>query len=263
MFPLKSYLSTMPYYQQIKIEELNFRQTQVFKDKQMAYERNLLVSSLKLTKLGSVQEDIISKDAQIPRQIAEKALKKFCGEELIQRRNGVVEASFNQRIKIAIQAIKLGADFEKVCSFLDWSEFENIATVAVEANNFVVKRGFRFAWSGRRWEIDVLGFKESVVVCVDCKHWHHGWRRAAIVKAAGEQVKRTAALANALPILHEKIGLANWKETVLVPIVLSLYLGPLKFYEKTPIVPILQVQNFLNEFLANINQLTHFFPSID
>jgi len=228
----------------------------------MVHERTLLVSSLKLTKFGPVQEDLISKDAHIPRQIAEKILEKLCNEGLIQRENRVVEASLNQRIKMAIQAIKLGADFEKVCSFLDWREFENIATVAFEANHFAVKKGFRFTESRRRWEIDILGFKESVVACVDCKHWHHGWRKAATIKAVEAQVKRTEALANALSMLHEKIGLANWKETVLIPIVLSLYPSPLKFYKKTPIVPILQLQNFLSEFLAYVDQLTHFFPRI-
>jgi len=50
----------------------------------MVHERNLLASSLKLTKFGPVQEDLISKDAQIPRQIAEKILKKLCNEGLIQ-----------------------------------------------------------------------------------------------------------------------------------------------------------------------------------
>jgi hypothetical protein len=228
----------------------------------MTWERNLLVSTLKLTKLGPVQEDLIRKDAQTPREITEKTLKKLCNEGLIQREPQIIEASLNQRVKIAIQAIKLGADFEKVCSFLDWGEFENIAAVAFEANHFVVKRGFRFTGSGRRWEIDILGLKESVVACVDCKHWHHGWRSAATMKAVEAQVKRTEALANALPMLHEKIGLANWKETTLIPIILSLYPSPLKFYKKTPIVPILQLQNFLSEFLAYTNQLTHFFPPI-
>lgn len=249
-------------FEPAEIEEFNFRQTQVLKDSQMTFERNLLVSSLKLTRSGPIQENLISKDAQIPQQIAEKILKKLWNEKLIQRENKVVEASLNQRIKIAIQATKLGADFEKVCSFLDWSEFENIATAAFEANYFFVKKGFRFAGSGRRWEIDILGFKESVVACVDCKHWHHGWRRAATIKAVEAQVKRTEALANVLPLLHEKIGLTNWKKVVLVPIVLSLYPGPLKFYEKTPIVPILQLQNFLSEFSAYLNELTHFFPCI-
>lgn len=225
------------------------------------HERNLLVSSLKLTKFGPIQDDLISKDAQIPWQIAEKILNKICNEGLIQRDNGVVEVTSNQRIKIAIQAIKLGADFEKVCSFLDWSEFENIATAAFEANCFAVRRGFRFAESGRRWEVDILGFREPVVACVDCKHWHHGWRRAATIKAVEAQVIRTKALANALPTLHQKLGLANLKETILVPIVLSLYPGPLKFYKKTPIVSILQLQNFLSEFIAHVNQITHFFPS--
>jgi len=226
----------------------------------MAYERNLLVSILKLTKFGPVQEDLIRKDAQIPREIAEKTLKKLACEGLIQRATRIIEVSLDQRIKIAIQSIKLGADFEKVCSFLDWSEFENIATVAFEANHFTVKRGFRFASCGRRWEIDILGFKESVVVCADCKHWHHGWRSATTIKAVEAQVKRTEALAKVLPMLHEKIELADWEETVLIPIILSLYPSPLKFYEKTPIVPILHLQNFLSELLAHIDQLVHFFP---
>jgi hypothetical protein len=223
-------------------------------------ERNVLVSFLKLTKFGPIQEDLVSKDAHVPRGITEKILKKLYNKGLIQRNGALVEASLDQRIEIAIQAMKLGADFEKVCGFLDWSEFENIAATAFEANYFFVKRGFRFIGYGRRWEIDILAFKESVVVCADCKHWHHGWRRAATIKAVKAQVKRTEALATALPMLHEKIGSANWKKAVLVPLVLSLYPSPLKFYEKTPIVPILQLKNFLNEFSAHTNQLAHFSP---
>jgi len=225
----------------------------------MTYERKILTSFLRLTKSGPVQEDLVSKDAQIPRQITEKMLKKLYDEGLVERKKGIIEASLDQRIKIAIQAIKFGADFERVCSFLDWGEFENIATAAFEANYFMVKRGFRFTASGRRWEIDIVGFKESVVACVDCKHWHHGFRTAATIKAVEAQVKRTEALANALPTLHDKIGLKNWKNSILIPIILSLYPSPLKFYEKTPIVPILQLQNFLNEFSAYTDQLTHFF----
>jgi len=228
----------------------------------MALERKILVSTLKLTRLGAVQEDIMSKDAHIPRQITGRILTKFYNEGLIQLKNGVVEASLNQRITMAIQAIKLGADFEKVCSLLEWSEFENIAVAAFKANYFAVKRGFRFTASGRRWEIDILGLKESVIACVDCKHWHHGWQRAVTIKAVEAQVKRTEALAKALPMLHEKIGLANWEKAVLIPVILSLYPGPLKFCEKTPIVPVLQLQNFLSELIAHIEQLTHFLPPI-
>jgi hypothetical protein len=226
----------------------------------MIYERNLLVSILKLSKFELVQENLVSRDAHIPSQICKDLLKKFCYEGLIQLKDGTVEASPNQRTKIAVQAIKLGADFERICNFLDWSEFENIAVAAFETNNFTVKRGLRFTASGRRWEIDILGIKQSLVACVDCKHWHRGWRRAAIMKAVEAQVKRTEALANAVPRLREKIGFPNWTDAVLIPIVLSLYPSPFKFYYKTPIVPILQLQDFLYELLAHIDQLTHFYP---
>jgi len=225
----------------------------------MAFERNFLVSVLKLTKGGPVAKELVAKDAGIPTQTADQLLKKNCEAGLIQWRHRTIEASSNQRVKIAIHAIKLGADFERVCRFLEWIEFENLAAAAFEANNFVVKRRFRFKWTQRKWEIDVLGCKENLIACVDCKHWSHGWRRSIITKAVEAQTLRTRVLAEALPSLQEEIGLVHWRQATLIPIVLSLVPGPQKFYNNVPIVPILQLQNFLNELPAHIISLTHFF----
>ncbi|MFQ5837060.1 MAG: hypothetical protein ACE5HG_04310, partial [Candidatus Bathyarchaeia archaeon] len=58
--------------------------------------------------------------------------------------------------------------------------------------------------------------------------------------------------------LRESVGLVNWKEATLVPIVLSLVPSPFKFYNNVPVVPVLQLPNFLNELLAHISSLTHF-----
>ena len=225
----------------------------------MAFERNFLVSVLKLTKGGPVAKELVAKDAEIPTQTANQLLKKFCEAGLIQWRHKTIEASSNQRVKTAIHAIKSGADFERVCRFLEWNEFENLAAAALEANNFAVRRCFRFKWTQRRWEIDVLGCREPIIACVDCKHWGHGWRKSAIMKAVEAQTLRTKVLAEALPSLQEEVGLAHWREATLIPIVLSLVLGPLKFYNNVPIVPILQLQNFLNELQAHVMSLTHFF----
>jgi len=225
----------------------------------MAFERNFLVSVLKLTKGGPVAKELVAKDAEIPTQTANQLLKKFCEAGLIQWRHKTIEASSNQRVKTAIHAIKSGADFERVCRFLEWNEFENLAAAALEANNFAVRRCFRFKWTQRRWEIDVLGCREPIIACVDCKHWGHGWRKSAIMKAVEAQALRTKVLAEALPSLQEEVGLAHWREATLIPIVLSLVPGPLKFYNNVPIVPILQLQNFLNELQAHVMSLTHFF----
>lgn len=224
----------------------------------MTVEREFLVSVLKLTKIGPVHRKLVSKDARVPAEVVDNVLKKLSSEELIQQRKSLIEADCSQRAKMAVQAVKLGADFERVCKFLHWTEFENIACETFEANNFKVKRHFRFKQAGKMWEIDVLGCKEPIIACVDCKHWHYGWRSTAIAKAAEAQVERTKALADVLPNLYEKAELNRWKHATLIPIILSLVSGPLKFHNNVPIVPVQQLQNFLNELPAQTDRLSHF-----
>jgi hypothetical protein len=224
----------------------------------MTVERNLLISVLKLTKNGPIEAKLVSRDAHIPTQVADQVLRKFSDVNLVKYVDELIEVSSNQRARMAIHAVKLGADLERVCNVLEWKEFENITATAFEADNYAVKKRFRFKWAGRRWEIDVLGCKKPLVACVDCKQWHRNWRRSAIIKTVELQVERTRALTEALVSLRENIGLVDWKEAILVPIVLSLVPGPFKFYNNVPIVPVLQLPDFLNELLAHINSLTHF-----
>jgi Holliday junction resolvase-like predicted endonuclease len=223
----------------------------------MTNERKLLISILKLTRTGPIEEKFIGRDAGIPAQTVNEMIRNFCRRGLIQYGNNIIEVSSSQRFNIAIQAIKSGADLERVGRFLEWIEFENIAAEAFEANNFQVRRRFRFKWAGRRWEIDVLACREPLVVCVDCKRWRRGWAKSAIVKAVEAQMERTQALAAALPLLRKEIRIVSWKKAVLVPVVLSLVSSSLRFYMRTPIVPILQLQNFVDELPAHLGILAH------
>jgi Holliday junction resolvase-like predicted endonuclease len=228
----------------------------------MIIERQILVSLLKLTRQGPFRKELLSKDSRVPMQVVDKILEKLCRDGLCQQRRGVVEASPTQRVKVAIHAIQRGADFERVCRFLQWKEFENLAAEGFKANNYNVRSNFRFKHAEKRWEIDLLAYKKPLIVCVDCKHWHHGWSRAAIVKAVEMQIRRTKALADAFPMVYEKIGLQSWNRALFVPTVLSLTQGPFRFHRKVPIVPVLKLQNFLNELLAHTPSLTHFLIEI-
>jgi Holliday junction resolvase-like predicted endonuclease len=221
-------------------------------------ERRVLVSLLKLTRHGPVQRELLIKDARIPKQIASKMLERFCASGFCQLRRGVIDTTSTQRVKVAVHAIKLGADFEHICGFLQWKEFETLASEAFKANYYKVTLNFRFKHVGKRWEIDLLAFKEPLIVCVDCKHWHHGWSRAAIIRAVEAQTKRAKALANAFPTVYKRIRIDTWNQALFVPAILSLIQGPFKFYNKVPIVPVLQLQNFLNELPAHVLSLTHF-----
>jgi len=224
----------------------------------MTAEKDVLASLLSLTKNGLVQKELIKKHARVSVQVTENVLEKFSEAGLIHKQRGLIEVSPSQRVRLAILALKHGADFEQVCKFLEWSEFECIAAEAFEANRFRVLKNFRFRHADKRWEIDLVGCREPLIVCVDCKHWRRGWSRAAIVKAVEAQIERTQALATAIPNYHKKARLAEWKSATLIPLILSLVPGPFKFYNNVPIVPVLQLQDFINELPLEASLLTHF-----
>jgi Holliday junction resolvase-like predicted endonuclease len=224
----------------------------------MNIERELIISILKLTKNGPAAIDVVRKDAKIPSAIAEDLFKKLQNDGLLYLQNKVIDVDSLKRLKLAVHAIELGADLERVSGFLDWKEFENIAAIAFERNDYSVKRSLRFKHAGRRWEIDVVGCKKRMIVCVDCKHWHYGMYPSAIRRIVEEQVERTSALAESLPKLAEKIGCASWNRVELVPAILSLITVRSKFYNKVPIVPILQLQDFISQLPAYADSLKHF-----
>jgi Holliday junction resolvase-like predicted endonuclease len=213
-------------------------------------EINLIISILKLTKDGSVSNEIVKKDARMPSQIIAKLLSKLQNDGFVYLRKSFVEADNIQRLKLAVYAIELGADFELICSFLGWKEFEGMASLILERNGYAVNKNLWFRHAGKRWEIDVVGYKKPIILCVDCKHWHHGMHPSALKKVAEEQRKRTIALAQSLPALVGKFEFASWDKTKIVPAVLSLFPGRFKFYDEVPIVPVLQFNDFINQLPA-------------
>jgi hypothetical protein len=133
-----------------------------------------------------------------------------------------------------------------------------MAAIAFQINHYTVERNFHFKASGKRWEMDLLACQQPLIVCVDCKRWQHGWTRASIMKASEAQVERTKALTDSLQSFTEKLGLDKWTRAMLIPIVLSLVPSAFKFHNNTPIVPILQLQSFINELPTQTGFLTYF-----
>jgi Holliday junction resolvase-like predicted endonuclease len=169
-----------------------------------------------------------------------------------------VEAESDSRLKLAVRAVTLGADIERISDFLRWQEFEDIAAVALERNGYAVATNLHFKHAGRRWEIDVVGCKKPLVVCIDCKHWHHGISPSALKKIADAQVERAIALSEALPSVSIKMDCAKWSKAKFVPAVLSLMPSRFKYYDNVPIVPVLQLHDFLNQLPACTESLKCF-----
>lgn len=211
----------------------------------MNVEAEMLIAILKLTRDGPVTQETINKHARIPAEVSRKLLQTLRKEGLIYVYDNVLEASESQRLEIAVQALRLGADVERVSDFLQWKEFEAMAAVALENNGYVVQRNVRFKHQGRRWEIDVVGYRKPLAVCIDCKHWHHRLCKSTMDKIVSEQTARTTALAKSLPNPTIKIAAPSLRAVKFIPIILSLIVGQTRFHKSVPIVPILQMQDFL------------------
>jgi len=203
-------------------------------------ERNLVISLLKLTKNGSVLIKDVNKDARIAPDIVMKLLGKLQNEGLVYLNVDAVEVSSADRLRLAVKAASLGADIEHVSGFLRWQEFEDMAAMALERNGYVVAKNVRFKHDGRRWEIDVVGCRKPLVLCVDCKHWQRGLKPSALRRIVEAQVERSQAFADTLPNASLKIECTKWSKSKFVPVILSLIPSSFKFYDNVPVVPVLQ-----------------------
>lgn len=224
----------------------------------MFVERNLLISLLKLTKNGPAFTELVNKEAHLPAETTLKLLAKLQNEDLVYLKQGYIEVTSGCRIKLAVQAIALGADVESVSNLLGWQEFEEITGVTLRNNEYTVSNNVRFKQGGRRWEIDVVGCRKPLVVCIDCKHWKHSIAPSALKRIVNEQIERTCALRDFLPNPDSNIECTQWRNAKFVPVVLSLMPSAFKFYCDTPIVPILGVQDFINQLPVYIESLKYF-----
>jgi len=228
----------------------------------MFAEREVLISTLNLTKSGLGDIKDISRNARVPPQTVCQILERNESSGIIRISGSKVIATHEQRLRIAMKAVDLGADVERVCKYLSWEEFEEVSVLALEVNGFDVKKHFRFSWNGRRFEIDLLALKKPFVVCVDCKQWRRGWRGTASRKAAEKQVQRTKILAEASLSMTEKIGIDGWNQACFIPVILSLFPSASRFYRSTPIVPIIQFRSFIQAMPAHIDEIDHYWVLI-
>ena len=172
---------------------------------------------------------------------------------LLRRVDNWVEIDSEQRLMLAIEALKDHADIGSVCRQLDWREFEELTSRALEANHFSVTKHLVFKHNGRRYEIDLVGAKEPSLMCADCKHWSWGLGRSRIQNAARRQFERIRSLADEMPRLADRLGIKAWRRAVVLPTVITLSDTTRGLHEGVPIVPILRLRSFLKE----LNPLDH------
>lgn len=207
--------------------------------------REVIISVLEVSKGEQVLYELVKKESRLPSKTWERLLRTLQKDGLVYLHDGFLQTSALQRVGLAVRALQLGADNERVSGFLEWKEFERLTAAALDMHGYAVKLNLRFRQGGRSWEMDIIGCRRPLVVCVDCKHWRRGLYPSKLRKVVDEQVKRTVAFSEFVPNQKVRVECASWEETTLIPVVVSLVPTSFRFYNGTPIVPILQLQDFL------------------
>ena len=221
-------------------------------------ERELLVALLDHTRGEPAAHGNLRASMRVTDEVFDRLLSRLKVESLISERGDLIEASPGQRLKIAVRAVELGADIERVCRALGWLEFEEMAAYVFEENGYRVRRRYRFEAEGRRWEVDVLASRRPLVVCAECKRWARGMGDAAAKRTVETHLEKTRIFSENLVKVAEELGLRGWRRAVAVPITMSLTPAPMRFYSHVPVVSILELPSFLGDFEGHLNSLAHF-----
>ncbi len=127
-------------------------------------------------------------------------------------------------------------DLETVSGEVIWQNFERLAAFIFEKNDFRVTVNTVKTLNKKRRQFDVIAKKGNQTFLVECKKWAGNRYRLSALKTAIEQHKERAAF-------YERITHVG-----AIPIVVTLIEEEIRVYEGVPLVPVLKLNPFINEF---------------
>ena len=145
----------------------------------------------------------------------------------------------HDRLQTALFAINLGADLEDVSEYLNWKDFESLTGFILEEKDFEVTKNLIL--TKPRMEIDVIGKKMDIALLIDCKHWKN-MSKSELDKIVKKQIER---------VKH----FVSTENMSALPVIVTLHQETIQFVGNVPIVPIMKLSSFLDEFVGNLDSL--------
>ena len=179
---------------------------------------------------------IISTD----KNTAEKILDMLTQNGIGQTIGNLVNFEDGDKLKTALFAIKNGVPIEEVSRYIDWKDFEGLVAEILDSKHFDVLRNFRL--TKPTMEIDVVGVRLGIALIIDCKHWKR-LSHSALETIVVKQVERV------------KHYMSNAKDAIAAPVIVTLNQEETSFISKVPIVPILQLSSFIDEFYGSMEEI--------
>ncbi len=192
-----------------------------------------LLSSTRSNETASV--DVVATHTRCSSDFALKVLSRLN----IAPENGRIALPPSLRMDLAIEAARWGSMVE-AGKVLDWQEFERFAERCLAESGYEVERDVRVKGGGRNWQIDVVGARENLVLCLDCKHWTTPSTPSRFKTAEEHQVTATRHLAR-------RIVLAENRSVMALPIILTLFDPPSNLSRDVVLLSLQKLPSMLQE----------------
>ena len=200
----------------------------------------LIIRGIRAIIPGGVSEHDFSVATQMDEFSAKELLQIFLQNGIGVLDQNIVDFQNSDRIKASIFAIRNGATIEDVSEFLSWQNFEELVSRVLDENGFHIQKNLIL--TKPRMEIDVVGIKLGISILIDCKHWKR-MTQSALNDIVEKQVERV------------KSYVQKTESTSAIPVIVTLHQEKVNFVNQVPIVPIMELSSFLDEFYGNLDKM--------
>ena len=189
---------------------------------------------------GGISELDFSTASELDDFSAKELLRIFVQNGIGEFDENTVKFQNSDKIHASVFAITNGASIEDVSEFLSWQDFEELVSRILDENGFQVQKNLML--TKPRMEIDVVGIKLGIAILIDCKHWKK-MSKSALNDIVDKQIERV------------KSYVKKTESTSAVPVIVTLHQEKVNFVNQVPIVPIIQLSSFLDEFYGNLDKM--------
>lgn len=200
----------------------------------------LIIRGIRAIIPGGVSEHDFSVASEMDEFSAKELLQIFLQNGIGVLDENIVDFQNSDRIKASIFAIRNGATIEDVSEFLSWQNFEELVSRVLDENGFHIQKNLIL--TKPRMEIDVVGIKLGISILIDCKHWKR-MTQSALNDIVEKQVERV------------KSYVQKTESTSAIPVIVTLHQENVDFVNQVPIVPIMELSSFLDEFYGNLDKM--------
>jgi len=214
-------------------------------------EKEILLSILRLSKeKDSFLAEELPVLAWIPKDFVLKYLESLAERGFLGKKEGFLTISPTQKVMVLVEALNHGVPIDVACKHVSWKDFELTVKNIFEVMGYETLLRQRLKVEKKGFEVDVLAVREDLILCVDCKHWKRGLGVATLDRIVKNQIERAEAVTKNLKKISEKAGVRLKENVKILPIIVTLVEANHKVYAKVPIVPILKLKSFLENFYA-------------